>query len=214
MAKIAIVGAGNVGSKLGLRLTEVGEEIVFGVRAGKDISELLQQCGGKARAASVEDACQESDVIFLAVPGEVVVESLASAGDLTGKIVVDCNNPVAWDNGPVFAPPPEGSLTAQLARAYPGARCVKGFATFGAEFHRDPSLGDTSIDVHLAGDDKAAKAEVAAIAERAGYTVIDCGPLRNAAHLEAMAVLWIHLAMMEGRGRFIGFKLLERPETQ
>ncbi len=38
------------------------------------------------------------------------------------------------------------------------------------------------------------------------------GPmLRNAALLEKnLAVLWIHLAITEGRGRFIGFKLLER----
>ena len=66
------------------------------------------------------------------------------------------------------------------------------------------------IDVHLAGDDSGAKAAVAEIAEQAGFTVVDCGPLRNAALLENLAVLWIHLAVTEGRGRFVGFKLLER----
>ena len=40
--------------------------------------------------------------------------------------------------------------------------------------------------------------------------MIDVGPLRNAAALENLAVLWIHLALIAGRGRFIGFKLHER----
>ena len=87
---------------------------------------------------------------------------------------------------------------------------VKGFNTFGAELHRDPSFGDAAIDVHLAGDDAEAKSAVAAVAEKAGFAVIDAGPLRNAALLENLAVLWIHLAIAEGRGRFIGFKLLQR----
>lgn len=54
------------------------------------------------------------------------------------------------------SPPPEGSVTAQLAARYPEARWVKGFSTFGSDFHRDPSL-DEGIDVHLAGDDSEAK---------------------------------------------------------
>ena len=36
---------------------------------------------------------------------------------------------------------------------------------------------------------------------RAGFSPIDAGPLRNAAVLENVAILWIHLAMVGGRGR-------------
>ncbi len=206
---IAIIGAGNVGANLGIRLTETGHEVVFGVRGDKDLEDLLDQCGGRASRATVADAVAGAEVVFLAVPAQAAVDALAGT-ELDGRVVVDCNNPVAWSDGPMWAPPPEGSVTAQLAAAYPRARCVKGFNTFGAEFHRDPSLGDAVIDVHLAADDTDAKARVAAIAEAAGYTVIDAGPLRNAALLENLAVLWIHLALNEGRGRFIGFKLHER----
>lgn len=206
---IAIIGAGNVGANLGIRLTETGHEVTFGVRGDKDLGDLLAQCGDRASQATVAEAVAGADVVFLAVPAQAAVEALAGA-DLDGKIVVDCNNPVAWADGPMWAPPPEGSVTAQLAAAYPQARCVKGFSTFGAEFHRDPSLGDGAIDVHLAADDAEAKSRVAALAEAAGFTVVDSGPLRNAAVLENLAVLWIHLAITGGRGRFIGFKLLER----
>ena len=51
---------------------------------------------------------------------------------------------------------------------------------------------------------------MSAIATKAGFTPIDVGPLRNAALLESLAVLWIHLAMKGGQGRHVAFKLLER----
>jgi hypothetical protein len=51
---------------------------------------------------------------------------------------------------------------------------------------------------------------VAAIARAAGFEPIDAGPLRNAAVLENLAMLWIHLAMVGGHGRQVGFKLLGR----
>lgn len=204
---IAIIGTGNVGSGLGLRLVECGHDIVFGVRADKNVSELLEQCGGLAKSASVAEAVSEATVVFLAVPGSAAVDALAGI-DLAGKVVVDCNNPLTWDNGPVWAPPAEGSLTAQLAAAYPAARCVKAFNTFGSEFHRDPALAETSIDVHLAGDDADAKALVSEIAENAGFTPIDVGGLRQAGPLENLAVIWIQLALIQGHGRHIGFKLL------
>ncbi len=206
---IAIIGAGSVGANLGIRLTETGNDVIFGVRGDKDLASVLEQCGGRASQASVADAVTGAEVIFVAVPAEAAVAALAGT-ELDGKIVVDCNNPLSWTDGPAWAPPPEGSVTAQLATAYPRARLVKGFNTFGAEFHRDPSLGAGTIDVHLAADDAEAKSRVAEIAEQAGFTVIDAGPSRNAAVLENLAVLWIHLAIAEGRGRFIGFKLLER----
>jgi hypothetical protein len=66
------------------------------------------------------------------------------------------------------------------------------------------------VDVQLASDDTEAKALVSAIATKAGFTPMDVGLLRNAALLESLAVLWIHLAMKGGQGRHVAFKLLKR----
>jgi predicted dinucleotide-binding enzyme len=208
--RIAILGAGNVGGNLGINLSRHGYAVRFGVREGSDIQDVLSKCEGKAEASSVAAAIQWAEVIFLAVPANAAVDALKAAGDVSGKVVVDCTNPLRWEDGPVHAPPPEGSITAALAKAFPKARVVKGFSTFGAEFHLDPKIGNMSIDVQLAGDDAEAKALVSSIATRAGFTPIDAGPLRNAAVLEAFAVLWIHLAMKGGHGRQVGFKLLKR----
>lgn len=207
MEKIAIIGAGNVGGNLGARLASAGYEVRFGVRGDKDVSEVLQRAN--ASKDTPEGAAAWADVIFLAVPGKAAVSAARALGDLRGKVLVDCTNPIAWSGGPVWDPPAEGSSAAALAAAV-DASVVKAFNTFGAEFHQDPALKVGGIDVQLAGDDAGAKERVAAVAAKAGFTPVECGPLRNAALLENLAVLWIHVAMVEKKGRNIGFKLLGR----
>ena len=140
--------------------------------------------------------------MFLAVPGSAAVDvARGLAAELAGKIVVDCNNPLTWKDGPVWTPPAEGSLAAAIAKAAPGARVVKGFNTFGAEFHANPKLAGVAADVFFAGDDAEAKKTLAEVAKQAGFSPVDAGPLRNAPVLENVAMLWIHLATVGGQGR-------------
>jgi 8-hydroxy-5-deazaflavin:NADPH oxidoreductase len=207
---IAIIGTGNVGGALAVRLGRAGYAVRLGAREGKNLRELVERAGASARVDTPAQAAAAADVVMLAVPGKAVVEAAMALGDLTGKVVVDCTNPVGWDAGPVWAPPAEGSNAAALAAALPGVRVVKAFNTFGAEFHADPTLPGGPADVQIAGDDAAARGTVAAIAERAGFTPVDVGPLRNAALLESLAILWIHLATVGGRGRDAAFKLVAR----
>jgi 8-hydroxy-5-deazaflavin:NADPH oxidoreductase len=205
---VGIVGAGRVGTALGERLAEVGHEVLFGQREGSqgELDALLARLASKARATSVAEAAQ-AEVVFVAVPTAALPDvARAIAGDLGEHILVDCTNPVG--PGPSLASPAEGSNAALLARLLPGARIVKGFNTFGAEHHRTASVAGASVDVALASDDAEAKRIVSAIAEGAGFRPLDAGPLANAALLEAMAVLWIHLAMKGGLGRNVAWKLL------
>ena len=207
---IAIIGTGNVGAALAVRLGRAGYAVRLGVRGDKDLRELLERAGPNVRVETLAGAVAAADVVVLAVPGKVAVEAATALGELAGKVIVDTTNPVGWNAGPVLAPPAEGSNAAALAAALPKARVVKAFNTFGAEFHADPSLPGGPADVQLASDDADAKRTVAAIAERSGFTPIDVGPLRNAALLESLAVLWIHLATVGGRGRDAAFKLVSR----
>lgn len=203
--RVAIIGAGNVGGGLGVRLSNSGVPVMFGVRPDADTKALLAQCKG-ASASSLEEAAAWGDVVFLALPASAAVDVARSlAGPLTGKVVVDCNNPLVWKEGPVWQPPAEGSLAAAIAKAAPGARVVKGFNTFGAEFHKDPGLAGVPAQVFLAGNDAAAKKLVAEVAEKAGFRAVDAGPLRNASVLENVAMLWIHLATIGEQGRAFTF---------
>lgn len=203
---IAIIGAGNVGGNLGVRLSNAGYPVCFGVKPGADTKALLARAAAAASAASVEDAAKRADVVFLALPAAVTADVVRSiAPQLAGKIVVDCGNPLTWKDGPVWAPPPAGSLAAAVAEAAPGAKVVKAFNTFGAEHHADPGLTGTAAVAFMAGDDAGAKQTVGEIATKAGFRAVDAGPLRNAAVLENVAMLWIHLATVGGHGR--GFTL-------
>jgi predicted dinucleotide-binding enzyme len=209
--RISVIGAGNVGGGLGARFSNAGFPVRFGVRPGGDVAPLLARCAKDASSSESAEAATWGEVVFLTLPGSVAVEtarSLASA--LEGKVVVDCNNPLVWSDGPVWAPPPEGSLSAAIAKAAPGARVVKGFNTFGAEFHADPKLAGAPVEVFLAGDDAAAKKLVSEIASRSGFAPVDAGPLRNAPVLENLAMLWIHLATVGGHGRAFAFKMQAR----
>jgi 8-hydroxy-5-deazaflavin:NADPH oxidoreductase len=206
--KIAVIGAGNVGGGLGTRLSNSGFPVHFGVKPGSDVKELLAACRG-AEAATPEQAAAWADVVFMAVPGTVAVDvarDLSAA--LKGKVVVDCNNPLVWKDGPVWSPPPEGSIAQAIAKAAPNARVVKGFNTFGAEFHKDPlHAGAPGAQVFLASDDADAKKLVSEVAKTAGFRPIDAGPLRNASVVENLAILWIHLALAGGQGRDFTFAM-------
>ncbi len=205
--KVAIIGAGNVGGGLGTCLSNSGIAVKFGVREGTDVKDLLAACKDAA-AASPADAAAWADVVFLALPATAAVDVARSiAAALTGKIVVDCNNPLVWKEGPVWTPPAEGSLAAAIAKAVPGARVVKGFNTFGAEFHKDPGRAGLPAQVFLASDDAAAKKVVSEVATTGGFQAVDAGPLRNAAVLENLAMLWIHLATIGGQGRDFTFMM-------
>lgn len=207
---IAIIGTGNVGGALGVRLAQAGYPVRFGTRGDKDLGELVSKAGASASALPQAEAVAEADVVILAVPGNAAVEAATALGSLAGKVLVDCTNPVAWQGGPTWAPPAAGSNAAALAEALPDARVIKAWNTFGAEFHADPSLPGGPADVQIAGDDDAARSTVAGLAQRAGFRPIDVGPLRNAALLENLAVLWIHLATVGGRGRNAAFRLEDR----
>ena len=209
--RIAVIGAGNVGGNLGARLSKSGFPVRFGVRDAKGSAELLASCAADASTGSPADAAGWGEVVFLAVPGSAAVDVARSLSkELAGKIVVDCNNALVWKEGPVWTPPPEGSLTAAIAKAAPDAKVVKGFNGFGAEFHADPSVGSDRATVFFAGDDAAAKKTLAEIAERAGFHPVDAGPLRNAAVVENVAILWIHLALVGGQGREFAFVMKKR----
>ena len=76
-----------------------------------------------------------------------------------------------------------------------------------------PALADQpsiEVDLYLASDDADARRSIAELARTMGFDPVDVGPLRNAAHLESMAILWIHLATIGKRGRAFAFKALVR----
>ena len=207
--RIAIIGVGNVGGNLGRLWAASGHEISFGVRdpQADKVQVLLKESGPTASARSVADAVSSAEVVVLAVPW-YVAEEVVRGTDLRGKILVDATNPIA--PGLELATDHTTCGAELVARWAPDARVVKAFNTIGADNLADPTFGDQHATMFVCGDEPEAKRIVESLSEELGFEAVDAGPLTNARLLEPMAMLWIRLALAEGFGRDIAFKLLRR----
>lgn len=209
--KIGIVGAGNVGGALGTAWAKAGHEVKWGVRdptAGKVQAQVGAAAG--ASAGSIAEAAAHGDVVVLTTPwGSATEQAIRNCGDLGGKIVFDCTNPLKPDLGGL-ALGHDTSAAEQVARWASGARVVKIFNTTGSNNMENPDYGGQATTMFYAGDDVAAKQAARQLAGDIGFDPIDAGPLANARLLEPLAMLWIYLAYPGGQGREIAFKLLRR----
>jgi NADPH-dependent F420 reductase len=211
MMKIAVIGTGNVGSVLGRRWAELGHEVIFGTRdPGADkIERLLASIEGNARASLADEAVSGADIVLLAVPWPAAEQVVRSLGSLEGKILIDATNPIA----PGMQGLSIGCTTSggeQVSAWAEGARVVKAFNTTGAGNMADPQCGSDRVTMYVAGDDKGAKAVVIQLAEALGFEADDVGPLRAARYLEPLAMLWVHLAYVEGWGPEFAFRTIRR----
>ncbi len=209
--KIAVIGMGNVGGTLGTRWASIGHDVVFGVRepTSPKVKSLLKLTENKALAASVLDAVASSDVVVLATPWESVRDAIAVAGDLRGKVVVDCTNPIA-ENLTGLTIGMTTSAGEQVAQWAPGARVVKAFNTTGSGNMANPEYAEGKVTMFICGDDPDAKETVSALATDLGFDVCDSGPLQMARYLEPLAMTWVKLAYAQGLGRDIAFRLIKR----
>ena len=208
--RIAIIGTGNVGATLGKLWAALGHDITFGVRdpAGRKTSALIEEIGGNAAASTLLGAVASADTVVLAVPWSAAEEVVRGLGQLDSKVLVDATNPIA--PGFELAVGHTTSAAEQIAGWASGGRVVKAFNTLGYEHLANPTFGGHALNMFICGDDDDAKSTVAGLAEELGFEVVDAGAIRNAGLLESLALLWIRLAMVEGEGRDIAFKLISR----
>ena len=207
--EIGIIGSGRVGGTLGRRLVEQGHDLVFGVRNTQSakVQSLLRELGGKARAVPVAEVSATTDIVFLTTPWEAAEQAIAGAGDLTGKILVDCTNPIGPDGLLVGTTTSAGEMIAGWAK---GAAVVKAFNTTGSDNMANPQYGGVAVTMFICGDDRESKQVVGSLAKQIGFEVVDTGSLKTARYLEPLAMLWVHLVYNEFFGIDIAFKLIRR----
>jgi predicted dinucleotide-binding enzyme len=209
--KISILGAGSVGGTLGRGWARKGHDVFFGVPnpADSKTQELLTNIGSKARAGAVAEAAAASDVIVLATPWPATQDAIKAAGSLTGKILVDCTEPLKED----FSGLSLGYTTSgaeQVAHWAKGASVFKAFNQTGFKNMADPVYDGRKTVMFVCGDDAAQKPTVLQLASDIGFDSIDAGGLVIARLLEPFGMLWIHLALVQGLGVDFAFSLLRR----
>jgi NADPH-dependent F420 reductase len=213
MAKhtIAVLGAGNVGGALARVWSAAGHDVTFGLPQPQSEKSraAVSKVGGKVRAASNKDAAARAQVIALCVPWPAAQDAIRQCGNLGGKIVIDCTNPIESDLSGLTVGTTI-SAAEQVASWAHGAKVVKAFNTIGAANFGNAQFGSLRADGFYCGDDAASKSSIRNLIEDAGLDPLDVGPLRNARWLEAMAMLWIDLAVNQNQGAGHAFKLLRR----
>jgi 8-hydroxy-5-deazaflavin:NADPH oxidoreductase len=190
---IAVVGTGFIGGTLGRSLARAGHRVTFGSRHPVD-DEVA--AGTNATTASVEAALAAADVVILAVPGPAVAEvTVGNAAALSGTLVIDATNRMGE---------PVGNSRADLPS---GVRYARAFNTLGGENMADPDFDDGPADMFFSSPE-ADRQTVEAVIEGVGLRPIYVGPDQEAL-IDCLFRLWIALAVTQGRGRRLAFRLLQ-----
>lgn len=187
----AIIGVGNIGSVLAANLVRGGEDVVLASRSLESAQAVADKVG--ARAATVDEAIDTANVVIFAVMFDDIKELLATyGGALSGKIVVDPSNPVAFDGKGGFTKTiPEDQSSGQvLAALVPSdAGFVKAFGTQSAQTLADSSGQEPPTAQFYATDDEAAGAVVAELIRTGGYTPALVGGLDQSIRIEVFGDL-------------------------
>jgi predicted dinucleotide-binding enzyme len=203
---IAIIGTGNVGGALATQWSAKGHLIYLGVRNPQEFKGMELLSLPNIQAMGIAEAVQAAEVVVVATPAPAAVSVAQSLGDTTGKVIIDTMNMVMGRG-------PEGySNTADALLDHTATReVVKCFNTTGFNNMLNPVYGNQRLDAFVAGDSERGKAIAQQLASDAGFAnCYSIGGNDRFALMEQFAWFWINLAMVQGQGRNIGFKLLKR----
>ena len=182
-------GTGDQGRGLARRLALAGVAVRLGSRDVARAAAAAATLPGGVRGVANAECAADSDVVVAAVPWEGHGALLASLpAQLAGKVVVDCVNPIGFDQRGAYAlDVPEGSACEQAAALLPDSTVVGAFHHVSAVLLLDESLETVDTDVLVLGDQRAATDLVQGLAGLIpGVRGIYAGRLRNAGQVEAL----------------------------
>jgi predicted dinucleotide-binding enzyme len=189
---IGIIGSGKIGGTLARLLARAGHDVLLSNSRGPDsLESTIAQIGPSARAAYVEEAAGQGDLVIEAIPfghyGSLPPHALA------GKTLVTASNYYPDRDGPV-----EGAdtrpTTLLVAEHLPGTRLVKAFNTI--RWDQLGEQGDPSRPLEarrvipLAGDDEQAKLLVSDLIEQLGFGPLDLGTLAQSDRMQPGAPIY------------------------
>lgn len=151
-----------------------------------------------------------AEIAFLAVPfseNEAVLSPIADL--LSGKILVDCTNPVGPLSHGLRSERSGSECVQELA---PGATVVKAFSIYGFENFEDPRYPAYPIlpAMLYCGENAEAKERVRRLILDSGFEPVDVGGLAQALHLEHMTLMWVRMVRVGGNSPHLVWGALRR----
>jgi 8-hydroxy-5-deazaflavin:NADPH oxidoreductase len=180
MATLGLIGSGHIGGTLARLAVGAGLDVVLSNSRGpQTLSDLVDELGPRARAATPAQAADAGDWVVVTVPVGAV--GTIPREPLVGKTVIDTGNYFAPRDGTI----PE--LEAQeltdseiLQRHLAEAHVVKAFNNINfrhlVALPRPVDAPDRST-LPIAGNDPGAKKQAAELISLLGYDCLDMGPL-------------------------------------
>ena len=208
--RIGVIGGGRMGRAVGALFARAGHEVRFGSSDAARAEGVAREVGHGASGGTYRDAASFGEVVVLAAVWPGIAETLAAAGPLEGKVLIDCTNPEADDGGELILGP-DDSGAERIARLVPDARVVKAFNHVYAQvLDRGPDFGGALASVFFCGDDAEAKSVVGALIRGTGFDAVDAGALEAARLLEPLGVLIVRLVRAGNDPGGVSFALLRR----
>jgi hypothetical protein len=193
--RYAIVGFGAVGQALGRAFARKNIEVAVASRRPPEaLAPQAQAIGPSVVPAALQDAIK-AETIILAVPFWEHREVAKALASWQGKTIIDTTN--------AFGVPIEdlGGLpsSAFIAKAFPGAKVVKGFNHLPARLlAADPNVTGGRRVVFLSSDDEGALTQVTALAGELGFAPIGLGKLEDGGALvQARGNTWGQLIFQD-----------------
>ncbi len=196
-------GTGGQGRGLAYRFGRAGVDVVIGSRSSTRAETAAREILGfdpDDRGSENVDCAAAADVVVFAVPWiahEPMLKLLAPV--LAGKIVVDCCNPLGFDEHGAYALHlPEGSAAEQAARLLPDSFVVGAFHHVSSTLLLNAALDPLpSLDIMVVGDDARSCGIVRDLVDTIpGLRGVPAGRLRNAHHLESLSATLIALSQL------------------
>ena len=191
----AIVGFGKIGQALAHAFARKNINVTVASRRPPEaLAPEARAIGPTVVAKSLRDAL-DADTVILAVPFGEHREVAKALPSWEGKTVIDATN--------AFGVPSEelGGLLSStfVAKAFTGAKLVKGFNHLGAaKLATDPEVEGGYRVVFLSSDDDDAVAPVAEVAKELGFAPVKLGKLNEGGWLlHARGGTWGHLIFQD-----------------
>jgi hypothetical protein len=198
--RIGIMGNGLMAEALGGQWVRAGHDVMIGGRKPERAAELAERIG--ATSGSLQEATTYGEILLLAVPAEVAVDTLRSLDLEPGRTLIDCTNSINHLGFTLDEP----AMAEAISRAVPQVHVVKAFNLAADAVWREApqDFEGTRFGVPLCGDEPSAIEQVGVLVRALGCEPVFAGGLPRARLLEATAAFAVGVWVAGGdvRGLF------------
>lgn len=207
MARIGILGSGDVGRALAQAFSAEGHEVMLGSRdpRSQKLTDWSAKLARPLPTGTFAETAAFAEIAVIAVRGSAVEAALGLAGpaNFDGKVVIDATNPLRMSPEKMLtlAVGHTDSLGEAVQRLLPGARVVKAFNTVNNALMYRPRFSDAQM--FICGNDAEAKRVVSGLLASFGWTAIEAGGIEASRLLEPLALLGIRRALQTGNWNYV-----------